>query len=148
MLVLMGVLTLVPGAPPEDAARADRDKLQGNWRMVSMEIDGIKAPDQVVKTFSLSFKDDKYTSLQADPAKLGAGARKTGSFTIDPSKDPRAMNILPADGEDKGKTWSLIYSLEGNTLRICGAEVGKDRPTAFESKPGTGIILMTLRHDP
>jgi len=37
--------------------------------------------------------------------------------------------------------------LEGNTLRICGSDIDQPRPTGFDTKDRTGIILMVLRHE-
>jgi uncharacterized protein (TIGR03067 family) len=140
MLVLMGMLTLLVGAPPEEKAAGETDKLEGHWRMVSIEFDGAQMPAQQVNDYSLSFKAGKFTSHLA-------GERKTGTYKTDPTKKPKSIDIVADDGPSKGKNWSLIYSLEGNTLRICGAEVGKDRPTAFEAKKESGNILMVLRRD-
>jgi uncharacterized protein (TIGR03067 family) len=133
------LLTLVLAAPPQDSVHSEQEKLAGDWRLVSVEANGEKLPDQQVNEFSLTFKGDKFTSYRG-------GEKRTGSYTIDPTKKPKTMEIVPADGPDKGKTWSLIYDLEGNTLRICGREVGKERPTGFNTKDQKGIILMVLRH--
>jgi uncharacterized protein (TIGR03067 family) len=140
MLKLVGLLTLVAVAPPEDPASREQEKLQGNWRLVSVEVDGMKMPAQQVNEFSLTFKAGKFTSHRG-------GEKRTGNYSIDLSRKPRTMDIVPAEGPDKGKTWSLIYTLEGNTLRICGSEIGKDRPEGFDTKDQKGIILMVLRHE-
>jgi len=35
--------------------------------------------------------------------------------------------------------------LEGDTLKSCVAPIGKDRPTEFASKPGTGHTLRLFK---
>jgi uncharacterized protein (TIGR03067 family) len=140
MLSLVGILTLIAPAPAEDSARAEHEKLNGNWRLISVEVEGKKMPSQQANEFSLTFKSGKFTSFRA-------GEKKTGSYTVDPTKKPKTMDIVPDEGADKGKTWSLIYTLDGNTLRIIGAEIGKDRPANFDTKDRAGIILMILRHE-
>ena len=51
------------------------------------------------------------------------------------------------EGPNKGKTWPVLYALEGDTLRICGGEVGKGRPADFETRGKPGSLLMTLRRE-
>jgi len=38
-----------------------------------------------------------------------------------------------------------IYTLDGDTLKICSAAAGKPRPTRFESKPGDFGGLWILK---
>ena len=140
MLKLIAALFLIAAAPPEDAVRREQSKLDGYWRMVSVEVDGAKMPAQQVNDFSLKFKGDKFTSFRA-------GEKKTGTFTIDPTKKPKTLDIVLDDGPDKGKTWSLIYTLEGDRLQICGREAGKDRPTSFDTKDQKDVILMIFRRE-
>ena len=138
MLNLVGVLALALAAPPKDAALGVPEKLDGDWQMVSIEAGGAKLPAQQVNGFSLAFKAGRFTSYMG-------GEKKTGTYTTDPTKKPKTMDIVPADGPDKGKTWSLIYELNGNTLRICAGEVGKERPAGFDTKGREDVILMVLR---
>jgi uncharacterized protein (TIGR03067 family) len=142
MLNLIGVLVLAlpPGPTPEDAVRNEQKKLEGNWSAVSIEVEGAKMPAQQVNGFSLTFKAGKFTSHNG-------GEKMTGTYTIDPAKKPKTMDIVHADGPEKGKTWSLIYTLEGNTLRLRGGEIDKDRPGDFETKDQKGAILMIFRHE-
>ena len=65
-----------------------------------------------------------------------------GTFTIDPKKTPATIDLVPGKGRYEGKTLPGIYKLEGDTLTIAFAEPGKDRPTAFESKAGSGVVLV------
>jgi RNA polymerase sigma-70 factor (ECF subfamily) len=139
-LVAVLALAVAAPAPSDDAARKEREKFDGNWRMVSVEADGARMPAQQVNGLSLTFKAGKFTSHQN-------GERRTGTYVLDPTKSPKAMDIVHDDGPQKGKTWALIYTLEGNTLRICGGEIGKDRPAGFDTKDQPGIVLMVLRRE-
>jgi hypothetical protein len=38
-----------------------------------------------------------------------------------------------------------IYELNGDTLRICRAEAGEERPMEFKSKEGTQTILSVAK---
>ena len=68
-----------------------------------------------------------------------------GTFKLDPSKKPKAVDALVTEGEFKGKTLLGIYGLEGDTLRACYAPPGKKRPTEFASKEGSGNYLYVYR---
>ena len=155
MLSVLGALALALAAPPDADTRRELAKLDGDWKMVSVELDGAKMPEEQVRGLSLTFKSGKFTSYNAgQKTKSGSltsvnEAQKTpGTYTIDPKKNPKAIDIVHNDGPEKGKTWALIYALDGNTLKICGpAEIGKERPSAFDAKENTGNILMILRRD-
>jgi hypothetical protein len=38
-----------------------------------------------------------------------------------------------------------IYEIDGDTLRICVAKKGKERPKTFESKEGSGHVLTVMK---
>jgi uncharacterized protein (TIGR03067 family) len=142
MLKLAGMVSLVLfalAAPPSaDAVREEQKKFDGNWQLVSAELGGAKMPAEQVKEFTLTFRGAKFSSHHA-------GESKAGDFTVDHTKSPKTIDLTPADGPDKGKTWSLIYTLEGDTLKVCGREVGKPRPDSFEMKDKEDVILMVFR---
>jgi uncharacterized protein (TIGR03067 family) len=55
------------------------------------------------------------------------------------------MEITGTAGPNKGKTFSAIYELQGDTLKICYDLTGKARPTEFKSKAGTQLFLATYK---
>jgi uncharacterized protein (TIGR03067 family) len=141
MFTAFGALVLALAAPPDAETRRELAKLDGDWRMVSVEVDGAKMPAQQVNGLSLTFKDGKFASYNS-------GKKTTGTYTIDPKKTPKTLDIVHDEGPEKGKTWALIYRIDGNFMKICGpGEIGKDRPAGFDAKQETGNILMILRHD-
>ena len=52
------------------------------------------------------------------------------------------INMIATEGENKGKPAQGIYALDGDMLKICYTLPGKDRPTAFDSKPGSAATLV------
>jgi uncharacterized protein (TIGR03067 family) len=136
-LIVSGSFLLGAGAAQEnDSAKKDLDRLQGVWQMVSMEIVGKSLPEEKIKALKLTFKGNKATHPGAD------GKTEEATVKLDPSKNPKALDMSPLTGPGKGQTLLAIYAIEGDTLKICGARAGRDRPTEF--KGGKDVILMVL----
>jgi uncharacterized protein (TIGR03067 family) len=68
-----------------------------------------------------------------------------GTFMVDVSKTPATIDMKPTTGRYKDKVLLGIAKIDGDNLVIAFAEPGKDRPTAFESKEGTGVVLAVHR---
>ena len=45
----------------------------------------------------------------------------------------------------RGKTFTAIYELNGDTLRICYDLSGAKRPAEFKSAPATRLYLVTYQ---
>jgi uncharacterized protein (TIGR03067 family) len=70
-----------------------------------------------------------------------------GTTAVDPTVNPKAMDLTFTEGPPKGKTSLGIYEIEGDTYRFCRAAPGEPRPKAFASGPGSGLALMTYRRE-
>ena len=113
-----------------------KDPTVGNWVIQSVTRDG-KA-DAALKDGQRSHGDGKYTMARAtDAAKPFA----TGSYALDASKTPMTIDLKPKGGTYDGKTLLGIVKVDGDVMTIAFAEPGKDRPTAFESKAGSGVVV-------
>jgi RNA polymerase sigma-70 factor (ECF subfamily) len=132
-----------PSAAAEDAKKdkdgdkkTDKEKLQGAWVPVAVVTEGKKRSEQEIKdkNFEMVFSGDKVTV----PVK---GDKQEVTYKLDPSKKPKHIDWqMPGDKVAKG-----IYLLEGDTLKVCVSEDGEERPTEFESKEGSKIVLMELK---
>jgi len=67
-------------------------------------------------------------------------------YKLDPSKDPKYIDITPLDGpeNEKGKVFRGIYKLEVDKLTIHFVLPGGERPGDFENKEGANSMLLTL----
>jgi uncharacterized protein (TIGR03067 family) len=74
-------------------------------------------------------------------------SRKT-RFTLDSSKTPTTINLIPLDGGRKGTIVPGIYSVGDGKLRLCINIWGKDpsrRPSEFKTQPGDGCVFVTFK---
>jgi uncharacterized protein (TIGR03067 family) len=136
LLVAVSVGLLVAADAKDDAVKAAKAKLKGTWAVVSLEEKGEKAPEDVVKKMRLVFQDSKVIIKGTEDGDHEA------TYTIDPSQKPATLDLVPADGPDKGKTLRCIYSLEGDDLKICSASKSDDeRPTEFAAKKAVLLVF-------
>lgn len=133
--LLVLIAGLVPSVdPPADAVKKELDKFQGTWRLISLEAEGTKVPEEALKDIRLSIKGDKFTTSEG---KNSFG----GTFKFDPTKKPKTIDVQFHEGPQKGQVSLGIYELEGDTYRICVDMAGKGRPSEFAGRRGTGYAL-------
>jgi uncharacterized protein (TIGR03067 family) len=134
-------MTIGAAGAQDDAAKKEMKKLEGTWATVSIEAAGQKVTDEdKIKTRKLTTKGDKYTLKVGDET-------VQGTMEINPSKNPKAIDVKPDTGSNKGKTLLGIYEVDGDKLTICLALPGKDRPTEFSTEAGTGHQLVVYKRE-
>lgn len=127
----------------DDASKEEQKKLEGAWRLISRETDGKADPADKIKDIVM-VNDGQNFVFRGSAS--GSGAMK-GTFKVDASKKPKAMDRVPADGPRKGKTLLGIYNLEGDMLTICVSIAGKERPTTFATKENSGLLLSVFKRE-
>ena len=90
--------------PPKDAVKDELAKLQGTWKVVSVEAGG-KDVLKDVKLGEITFKEGG--------AVEGLGPDIT--VKLDPTRKPKEIDLIR--GKD-GKPWMGIYALDGDTLKL------------------------------
>jgi uncharacterized protein (TIGR03067 family) len=135
--LLTTVLVLAAPAPAEDAKK-DAEKIQGTWKVVSLERGGEKGPEEMVKNAKFVIADGLITIKEPK-------REEKASFKLDPTKNPKTMDITPEKGKE-GVALG-IYELKGDTLKFCFSKPGGARPTEFASKAGTEQVLIVLERD-
>ncbi len=122
-------------------AEANKD-LQGEWKVVALEADGSKAPEEALKKMRWVIKGSKLRSSDSGENPEGESTIKT-----DVSKTPWHIDITALEGPHKGKTVQGIYKLDKGRLTIClrdPDQAGKGRPTEFKTGKDSGVGLITL----
>jgi uncharacterized protein (TIGR03067 family) len=126
-------------APPGDLLEREQQRLEGTWRVTAAEAEGMAIPAREFRDLRLTFKDGKFT------ARRGNEEAQEGTYVIDPSSNPKEMDITRTNGPDRGKKQLAVYSLAGDLLKICSCETGTERPSGFDTRDRPGHTLMTLR---
>ncbi len=134
-LALAAVLFLAAGEP----AKSDLDKLQGTWVLVAMETEGEEVPAEGFKDWTAEYRENKVILRAADTV------RRRGIVTLDPSRDPRAINTWDQDGPYEDRTVPGIYRIDGDTLKLCFARPGEERPKEFTTKQGSGFLFCVYK---
>jgi uncharacterized protein (TIGR03067 family) len=145
---------LATQTPAEVADKSsDEEKLQGTWRAISMESNGVKtdiANPNLPMLFDITwtFTDDKLAMSIID--------RKTGKptdpalpavFHLNPRIAPKQISIIASLPEPGGYG---IYRLEGDTLTVCyftALPKGVAFPADFSGKAGSSTTLLVFKRE-
>ena len=122
----------------ENALEGDLQRLQGDWTISSEIIDGQKQPEEIRKTIMT------YTGHHWVQRKDGAVVAE-GSSEFRPDTKPKQIDISPIGGPSAGKVAPGIYRLNGDTYESCFVLPGKERPSEFSSKPGSGHFYVIFK---
>ncbi len=119
-------------------SRADDQKdIQGTWKIEKGVKGGEDMPAEEKDKITLEFKDSKVIVH-------GGGGDKPAELTLDATAKPKTINITPPN--DK-KEIHGIYELKGDSLTICFAREGGERPKEFKSEQGTQVMLIVLMRE-
>lgn len=133
------VLLTAALATAADKPEKELAPFQGTWTVESITKDGTAVPDEHTQRLVLVIKDD--TRIIKDGDEVVSKA----TFTVDPSKSPKHMDITVSDGPLAGKTLRGIYELKDGTLTICLALEGDKRPTDLTAKEDSGRLLQVFK---
>jgi uncharacterized protein (TIGR03067 family) len=127
-------------AAPAAEVKKDEDRLQGEWKVQSLENAGKKAEPKEFANWKLIVSGDKMKALD------GKDVMDEYSFRLDPAAKPPAIDMTILAGESKDKTLVGIYRLEGDTLTVCVSEPGKrDRPKEFRTTEKESHLLLVFQ---
>ena len=136
------LVLLMPWSLADDkAVKEELDRHQGTWRTTSSIYDGQEAPEQIVRSITRIVEKD-HVVWKRD-GKSFAGTR----IELDPSSDPRTIDVIPDGGKDRGERVLGIYKLEKDRLTICMAAPGRPRPGEFKADKGSGCTLRTFTRE-
>jgi uncharacterized protein (TIGR03067 family) len=122
-----------------EADKKELNRFQGIWAPQSAIFDGKAQEEEVIKDRAVLVIAANFIATEKRVEVT------TSSMRIDSSKSPAHLDTTCERGPGKGETLKGIYRFDGETLTICIASAGKDRPTEFTSEPGSGRMLYVLK---
>jgi uncharacterized protein (TIGR03067 family) len=135
VVMVSTILVLISGLNAGDVKKDEKDKLQGEWTVVSVEVSGKKLDeDNVKKLKPLIIKGGEWT------------APGGGKFTYknDPTKTPKHLDLMREERGGMVATWQGIYKIEDSTLTFC-RPLGDNVERPREFKAGDGVILFVFK---
>ncbi len=136
----LAILAVVLLLAADDAVKKDQEKLQGTWETTAVEYNGTDQANDVKLKLVFTGKEVKVEGsdeVENDYAKL--------TYKLDPTTNPRSIDITVAAGNQKDTVLEGIYEVKGDELRLCVKVIGKERPAKFASPEGENIALVVLK---
>ena len=126
---LPAVVLLVAGTAVAD----DDERLDGKWVVESMTKDG-KADDTWAGA-TREHAGSKYTMTKS------GGKSVSGTMKVDTVQ--KTIDLMPNEGQYKGKALKGIYGFSGDngTLTIAFADPDKERPADLKGGPGVTVVV-------
>jgi uncharacterized protein (TIGR03067 family) len=125
----------------DDATEKEHGRFEGVWSIALIEVDGVKRPAPSFATHKVIIsKDGGFAVVQGTQVTRGV-------FKLDVTKTPKHWDQTITQGPGKGRTFSCIYELEGDTYKLCSSYRGGDRPGEFGSAPGSGLIFQVMKRE-
>jgi uncharacterized protein (TIGR03067 family) len=137
--LLVAALSLVGAAADDKKGAKALEKFEGSWELVSGEIDGKPIADEHVKKGKIK------TARSEATLQVPHHSPKTVKGTLkraDDTKKPMELDFLRVEGPNKEVLMLAIVEFDGDDkYKICFDPAGKERPTSFATKAGSGHIL-------
>jgi uncharacterized protein (TIGR03067 family) len=135
-VLTMGLFVFAAQALADD--KADKEKIQGEWSLASLEENG---ENQKVEEGG-----DKHIKLKIEGEKfhvtIGSNDHDA-TFTVDSSKKPKTIDITLKGGDQDGTTMEGFYELVGDNLKICiGSPQAPKRPAEFKAKDEAKVFTF------
>jgi uncharacterized protein (TIGR03067 family) len=134
-------------AERSSATKADLEKLQGRWKVVSLLIRGQEIEDFVKLGIIFDFKDEKLAVSGNSPF----FATQNRILRVDANTTPKLLDFAETAKafEEHKDVVEGVYTLDGDTMTWCfnldGEQPAKaNRPAAVESKPDSAAALIKL----
>jgi uncharacterized protein (TIGR03067 family) len=138
LVLAIGLLASLTGTAAEPDG--DLKTLQGVWVIAEANLAGRDHLDDF-KGMKLKVTDDKY---EID---FGMNSDK-GTIKLDSTKKPKQIDLTTREGGPfKGRNLPGIYEFKDDTIVLCLNSEKPDRPTAFEAKPKTPVMLLTFKRE-
>ena len=139
--VTAGVSRALAAADDDPKVKAELKKFRGTWVVIYGEKAGEE--QEQVGDYQLKFDGEAFSlSVHGD-------VEDKGTFKLDPSKNPKEIDIRLRDRNNDEKTVLGIYTWDGENLKLCLGELGGEtRPKDFTTMPEGRDLIVVKRQDP
>jgi len=139
--VVATAVTSAQGAAQATAMAKSKvlSSVQGIWVMTMANGQDLAGSGQDVR---ITITDDKYVQT------VNNEVIEKGSFKIDETKKPLALDILVTEGQDAGQKQLAIFEIDatGKTMKVAIAEPGATvRPSAFTEATGVETLVFVKK---
>lgn len=142
VLGLLCLCVIAAAPPPRDEGKRELARLQGEWVMAGLEVNGETVPEGKLKGTTLTIRGDKYA------VKVKKTTHET-TIKLYPEKSPKAIDMFFPDGPDLPRLSEGVYEVDGDTLKICRRQTpGEPRPTKMGTWPDTDLFVVTWKRKP
>ena len=140
--VTAGMSRALAAADDDPKVKAELKKFQGTWVVTYAEKAG---EEQEVGDHQLKFDGETFSH-----ADLGKDVEDKGTFKLDPSKNPKEIDIRLRKTDDRDeKTVLGIYTWDGENLKLClGEPGGGNAPKDFTTMPEGRNLIVVKRKGP
>jgi uncharacterized protein (TIGR03067 family) len=125
-----------------DDVKKELKALEGKWKAVSTEAQGLTLPKDKIPPFTFIVGANGKSVV-----KFG-DVEDQATITVDPKKNPKTIDNSNESGVSKGKKQYGIYKLEGDKWTVSMTPPGaaeSDRPKNFETKDSTSVLFIFER---
>jgi len=134
----------------------DAKRILGTWKVVAIEVNGKtnrdpKSPGLSHGPWIITAEKITQEGTHFTEEKGYFKGKSETPYKLDSTKSPKEIDFIETrlDGTKNPKPALGIYSLDGDTLRICMAAGDEQpRPTEFATKPGSNLYFQVLKRQP
>ncbi|MDG3007951.1 TIGR03067 domain-containing protein [Paludisphaera mucosa] len=135
------VLLLAQASEPAPEVKAELKRHQGVWRAVSFRRDGKETAEAVARSITRTVDGDRVVWRRDGKSFSGS------TIVLDPSADPKTIDIVADGGPGRDKTVRGLYKLEGDELTLCTGDPDGPRPKEFKAELGDHQTLMVFARE-
>ncbi len=132
-----------PAAPARNQQPADKNapvSLLGDYRIVSVELSGVKEPEERIVGTLVHITEEQISVEDRDHKSTPYIA----TYELDTKKKPNVITMTGLTGPTKDETVKGLIERDGDQLRLIYALPGGEMPADFKSNDKQVLIVMKL----
>jgi len=136
--LIVGLALAVAAPGPKDAAKP-APKLEGEWVVEKFE-----GPKEEMPPGSITLRITENRISIFEPKREKP---EEADYTVDLTKKPAHIDIRPVQGGPAKRELVVygLFAIEGDTLKLCFAKDGAERPTELKGDVEKGVMLISLK---